>query len=417
MSFVIVESPPQSPPKSPCTRRPRSNSARSANSLPRGLLNTILMRKKVIPTKSDSFCGDMIKTTQSKRRYDITRKIASGMFGTVYMAHDRVDDCGVAIKLISRHACPRWHVEAFLGKDLDHPGIARMLDMYSYDDTRMALVFEYAPDCDLFDWVNDFHEEDGLQMDGVVDFVTRSVFASEVVHTATIRRNEVRLSISPGSRELVTRHLGRQLVSALQYCHSRQVYHRDIKPENIRIESSTLTVRLVDFGMGHIDVAKRAGGVGDDADEAEATAAQPARITESTARRGTIYYVPPELLNPMRGCPPIPEKSDVWSLAVVLYTIAHGYWPYVVEARTCGWFAISAWDVCSSDFSSGMKDLIRRMSMPTPETRPTMDMVANHAWFIGDQGGGESQQHERSNGVLPTSVLAPLVHTASGDIQ
>lgn len=348
------------------------------------------MRKKVIPTKADSFCSDTIKTTQSKRRYDITSKIASGKFGTVYMAHDRVDDCRVAIKLILRHVCPRWYIEAHLGRDLEHPCIARMMDMYSYDDARMALVFEYAPDRDLFDWIIDFHGKDGLQMDGVVNCVTQSALASEAVNTASLRRHEVHQLIRPGSRELVTRHLGRQLVSALQYCHSRKVYHRDIKPENIRIENSTLTVRLVDFGLGYIDVEKRAGG---GADGADAAVERSASATEAAARCGSLYYVPPELLIPDQGRSPVPEKTDVWALAVVLYTVAHGYWPYAVKMMPHGGYMITPAEVCSSDFSSKMHDVFSRMFQPTPEIRPTSNMVANHAWFIGDGGGGGEPQH------------------------
>lgn len=41
----------------------------------------------------------------------------------------------------------------------------------------------------------------------------------------------------------------RQVIEAINYCHSQKIAHRDLKPENILLEKDRLSVKLVDFGL------------------------------------------------------------------------------------------------------------------------------------------------------------------------
>lgn len=44
-------------------------------------------------------------------------------------------------------------------------------------------------------------------------------------------------------------HIMKQLLSAISYCHGRNVCHRDLKPENILLDHSDKnTIKLIDFG-------------------------------------------------------------------------------------------------------------------------------------------------------------------------
>ena len=42
-----------------------------------------------------------------------------------------------------------------------------------------------------------------------------------------------------------------QLVSCIDYCHSRQIVHRDLKPENILLDHSKRNIKVADFGLSN----------------------------------------------------------------------------------------------------------------------------------------------------------------------
>lgn len=90
-----------------------------------------------------------------------------------------------------------------------------------------------------------------------------------------------------------------QLFSALSHCHANGVIHRDIKPENIMLTKSN-KVRLIDFGLSLIKTQKTVNEVA-----------------------GTPYYMSPEMLNSRYD-----EKTDIWSLGVLLYVLVSGYLPF-----------------------------------------------------------------------------------------
>lgn len=69
----------------------------------------------------------------------------------------------------------------------------------------------------------------------------------------------------------------KSLLSAISYCHQRNVTHRDLKPENILLvdkNSKTLEIKVIDFGSSVL--------------------LQPKSFM--TEKFGTVYYVAPEVL-------------------------------------------------------------------------------------------------------------------------
>jgi len=40
-----------------------------------------------------------------------------------------------------------------------------------------------------------------------------------------------------------------QILSAVEYCHSRRIIHRDLKPTNLLIDHSEKIIKLADFGL------------------------------------------------------------------------------------------------------------------------------------------------------------------------
>jgi eukaryotic-like serine/threonine-protein kinase len=94
-----------------------------------------------------------------------------------------------------------------------------------------------------------------------------------------------------------------QAADGLAYAHSKGVIHRDIKPANIMITSSGL-VKIMDFGIARLRDSQR--------------------MTRDGQIIGTLAYMAPEQL---RG-EPADERSDLYSLAMVLYEMLTGSPPF-----------------------------------------------------------------------------------------
>src|SRR5215469_8982802 len=94
-----------------------------------------------------------------------------------------------------------------------------------------------------------------------------------------------------------------QIADGLAYAHSMNVIHRDIKPANLMITDTGL-VKIMDFGI------------------ARARGSQ--RLTRDGGIVGTLPYMAPEQL---RG-EPGDERSDLYSLAIVLYEMLAGHVPF-----------------------------------------------------------------------------------------
>jgi len=210
---------------------------------------------------------------QTLGHYRIVAKIGAGGMGVVYRAHDNRLDRDVALKVLPTNVLAdetsrrRFRREALALSKLNHPNI--------------GIIF-------------DFDSEQGVDY-----LVMEYIVGITLAH---------RLTAGPmPEKDLLG--LGIQIASALEEAHDCHVIHRDLKPSNIMITPKGLA-KVVDFGLAKL------ASYGGDKD-----------ITLSVTDGdfvGTYLYASPQQL---RG-EMIDERSDLYSLGVILHEMATGERPF-----------------------------------------------------------------------------------------
>ncbi|XP_077301533.1 uncharacterized protein LOC143922187 [Arctopsyche grandis] len=190
-------------------------------------------------------------------------KIGEGTYGIVYKAREKNTGKLVALKKIrpesENEGIPATTIrEILLLKNLKHSTIIGLKEVIHSDD-KMYLVFEYV-ETDLKKLIDDFSKQ-------------HMRFHYEII-----------------------RKMSHQLCTAVNFCHSKNIFHRDLKPQNILVDHD-FNIKLADFGLGR-------------------AASIPLR--QYTAEIVTLWYRPPELL---LGCKYYDSSVDVWSLACILVEI------------------------------------------------------------------------------------------------
>jgi serine/threonine-protein kinase len=203
-------------------------------------------------------------------RYSIERELGSGGMATVFLARDLKHERSVAVKVLRPELAAVLGAERFLREiriaaNLSHPHILPL------HDSGQAEGFLY--------YVMPYIEGESLR-----EKLDR----------------EKQLSLDEALE------ITGQVASALDYADRQGIVHRDIKPENVLLHEGEAMV--ADFGIA---LAVRAAG-GE-------------RLTETGLSLGTPQYMSPEQAT---GDMPLDARSDVYSLASVLYEMLAGEPPY-----------------------------------------------------------------------------------------
>ncbi|HHT21207.1 MAG TPA: PASTA domain-containing protein, partial [Tissierellia bacterium] len=205
-----------------------------------------------------------------KDRYDVLEMIGSGGMATVYLAYCNYLKRNVAIKVLTN-----------VSQDEEE-------DPLSFEAKAIARVSHTN-----IVSVYDMFEEDG-----------KTFIVMEYVKGDTLK-DHIHRSAPLDEREIIT--LSTKLASALNAAHTSGVIHRDIKPENIILDPNG-EPKLTDFGIAHVS--------------------NEGTIVRSDQIFGSLRYASPEQLKGNI----VDERSDIYSLGVVLYEMATGKMPFPDES-------------------------------------------------------------------------------------
>ncbi|HEY2218444.1 MAG TPA: Stk1 family PASTA domain-containing Ser/Thr kinase [Gaiellaceae bacterium] len=211
--------------------------------------------------------SDSLIDTLFDGRYRIVRKLGSGGMADVYLAEDQELGRRVAIKILDgRHANDDQFIERFRREAKNAAAL---------NHPNIVSIYDRGEAEDTY------------------------YIAMEYLDGRTLKE----LIVGHGQAPVrVAVEYARQILSALRFAHRHGIVHRDIKPHNVLVDREG-RVKVTDFGIA------RAG---------------TSQMTETGSIVGTAQYLSPEQA---RGGE-VDQRSDLYSLGVVLYELLTGKTPF-----------------------------------------------------------------------------------------
>ena len=215
---------------------------------------------------------DTLQPGQMLGSYRIIEQVGKGGMATVYKAYQPSMDRNVAIKVLPRQLAESAEFAARFQQE------ARIIARLEHP--HILPVFDFG------------------ESDGVTYVVMRYLEAGTL---------KTKMEAGPLSLNEIDR-LFTQLAEALNYAHGHGIVHRDLKPANALIDGSG-NLFLTDFGIAKL-----------------LESASP-RLTQTDAILGTPAYISPE----QAKAESINQRSDIYSLGIILYEMVTGSVPFVAD--------------------------------------------------------------------------------------
>jgi serine/threonine protein kinase/Tfp pilus assembly protein PilF len=215
--------------------------------------------------------------------YNVVRSLGSGGMGVVYEAEDTRLGRRVAVKFLppdlgrDPQTLERFQREARAASALNHPNICTVFAIEQHEGEH---------------------------------FIVMELLDGESLAQALAR---ARFEMAPLLDAAV------QIADALESAHAKGIVHRDIKPANIFINARG-QVKILDFGLAKMDLARGTGGGPSEMDETQAAAG----LTTPGTAMGTVAYMSPEQARGQLT----DARTDLFSLGTVLYQMATGVLPF-----------------------------------------------------------------------------------------
>jgi len=211
---------------------------------------------------------ELTRGTTFAERYEFVEELGRGGMGRVYKVFDKKIKEEVALKLLNSEISDDEKTIERFGNEL-----------------KFARKIVHKNVCRMYD----LNEEKGTQ------YITMEYVPGEDLKTTIIRVGQLSLGKAVS--------IAKQVCEGLTESHQLGVVHRDLKPQNIMIDKEG-NVRIMDFGIARSLKAKG--------------------ITGTGIMIGTPEYMSPEQAEVKE----IDQRSDIYSLGVILYEMVTGRLPF-----------------------------------------------------------------------------------------
>nr|XP_046171841.1 MAP/microtubule affinity-regulating kinase 4-like isoform X2 [Oncorhynchus gorbuscha] len=264
--------------------------------------------------------------------YRLLKTIGKGNFAKVKLARHILTGKEVAIKIIDKNqlnptSLQKLFREVRIMKGLNHPNIVQLFEVIETENT-LYLIMEYASGGEVFDYL---------------------------VSHGRMKEKEARAKF-------------RQIVSAVHYCHLKNIVHRDLKAENLLLDADS-NIKIADFGFSN-----------------EFTMGN-----KLDTFCGSPPYAAPELFQGKKYDGP---EVDIWSLGVILYTLVSGSLPFdgqnlkeLRERVLRGKYRVPFY------MSTDCEGILRRFLVLNPTKRCTLEQIMNDKWINSGYDGEELKAH------------------------
>lgn len=188
----------------------------------------------------------------------------------------------------------------------------------------------------------------------------------------------------------ITLKFASQIASALEAAHGAKIIHRDIKPQNIVLVNNNTMAKVTDFGIAKMSSKDT--------------------ITSSASTIGSVHYFSPEHA---KGCY-TDEKSDIYSLGVVMYEMATGVLPFnadspvTVALKQIQEVPVEPKDVVPS-ISNMLNDIIMKaMQKNTADRYQTAADLLDDIFAAINSGGNDNLTRSSKKEIGSTQVV-PII--------
>ncbi len=216
-------------------------------------------------------------------KYEILKRLAVGGMGDVYLARHRHLHEQRVVKILRSDlatdpdAMQRFQQEARIATQIKHPNVAILYDFSQLPDGRFYMVIEYIEGEDVASRI----KKGPIPADQAIDYAIQALRGLDAIHSAGL-------------------------------------IHRDVSPDNLMVTRDRRgrhLLKIIDLGLAK-----------DLAPEADL------ELTQAGAFLGKFQYCSPEQAGYLKDAP-LDARSDLYSLAQVLYEMVTGLPPFESESQ------------------------------------------------------------------------------------